>query len=63
MKKIYGSLGFKLIIASMVLALVTIGLGGVMVFKISEDAIKVDAQKCPEFLEKFEKATAVRGRK
>jgi diguanylate cyclase (GGDEF)-like protein len=29
----------------MFLALVTISLGGVMVFKISEDAIKVDAQK------------------
>ncbi|HEY3490957.1 MAG TPA: GAF domain-containing protein [Candidatus Deferrimicrobiaceae bacterium] len=45
MKKIYGSLGFKLILASMFLALVTISLGGVMVYKISEDAIKVDAQK------------------
>ncbi len=45
MKKIYASLGFKLIIASMVLALVTIGLGGVVVYKVSEDAIKVDAQR------------------
>ncbi len=45
MKKIYASLGFKLIIASMVLALVTIGLGGVVVYKLSEDAIKVDAQR------------------
>jgi len=44
MLKIYGSLGFKLVIASMVLALVTIGLGGVVVYKVSEDAIKVDAQ-------------------
>ncbi len=41
---IYSSLGFKLIIASMVLALVTIGLGGVLVYKVSEDAIKVDAE-------------------
>lgn len=45
MKKIYASLGFKLIIASMVLALVTIGLGGVGVYKVSEDAIKLDAQR------------------
>ncbi|MCL5966308.1 MAG: diguanylate cyclase [Deltaproteobacteria bacterium] len=44
MKPISSSLGFKLVIASMVLALVTIGLGGVLVYKISEDAIKVDAQ-------------------
>ncbi len=43
--KIYLSLGFKLIIASMVLALITIGLGGVVVYKVSEDAIKVDAQR------------------
>ena len=42
--KIYGSLGFKLVIASMVLALVTIGLGGVVVYKVSEDAIKVDSR-------------------
>ncbi len=42
---VYGSLGFKLLIASMVLALVTIGLGGVVVYKVSEDAIKVDAQR------------------
>ncbi|MGE5248002.1 MAG: GAF domain-containing protein, partial [Verrucomicrobiota bacterium] len=45
MKKIYASLGFKLIIAAMVLALVTIGLGGFVVYKVSEDAIKVDAQR------------------
>lgn len=44
MKRIYRSLGFKLVIAAMVLALVTIGLGGVIVYKVSEDAIKVDAQ-------------------
>lgn len=43
-KTIYSSLGFRLIIASMILALVTIGLGGVVVYKVSEDAIKVDAQ-------------------
>lgn len=42
--KIHGTLGFKLVMASMVLALVTIGLGGVIVYKVSEDAIKVDAQ-------------------
>jgi len=42
---IYRSLGFKLIIASMVLALITIGLGGVVVYKVSEDAIKVDTQR------------------
>jgi len=45
MNRISASLGFKLVIASMVLALVTIGLGGVAVYKISEDAIKVDAQR------------------
>jgi len=39
------SLEFKLIMASMVLALITIGLGGVAVYKVSEDAIKVDAQR------------------
>ncbi|MBI5576289.1 MAG: diguanylate cyclase [Deltaproteobacteria bacterium] len=39
------SLEFKLIMASMVLALLTIGLGGVAVYKVSEDAIKVDAQR------------------
>lgn len=44
MKKIYGTLGFKLVMAAMVLALVSIGLGGVVVYKVSEDAIKVDAQ-------------------
>lgn len=44
-KPVYSSLGFKLVIASMVLALVTIGLGGVVVYKVSEDAIKVDAER------------------
>ena len=44
MTKIYGTLGFKLVIASMVLALLSISLGGVVIYKISEDAIKVDAQ-------------------
>lgn len=39
------SLEFKLVIVSMVLAFVTIGLGGVVVYKVSEDAIKVDAQR------------------
>ncbi len=48
--KIYTSLGFKLIIASMVLALITIGLGGVLVYKVSEDAIKVDAQRSAQQL-------------
>ncbi len=43
--RIYGSLGFKLVIASMLLALITIGLGGVVVYKVSEDAIKVDSQR------------------
>lgn len=50
MKKIYASLSFKLIIASMVLALITIGLGGVLVYKVSEDAIKVDAQRLAQQL-------------
>ena len=45
MVKIYRSLGFKLVIASMVLGLITIVLGGVVVYKMSEDAIKVDAQR------------------
>ncbi len=45
MKRIYASLGFKLILASLALALVTIGLGGVLVYKVSEDAIKVDAER------------------
>ena len=44
MTKIYGTLGFKLVMAAMVLALASIGLGGVVVYKVSEDAIKVDAQ-------------------
>jgi len=42
--KIYGTIGFKLVMAAMVLALVSIGVGGVVVYKVSEDAIKVDAQ-------------------
>jgi len=42
--KIHGTLGFKLVIAAMVLALVSISLGGVVIYKVSEDAIKVDAQ-------------------
>jgi len=42
--KIYATLGFKLVMAAMVLALASIGLGGVVVYKVSEDAIKVDAQ-------------------
>ena len=42
--KIYSTIGFKLVMAAMVLALVSIGLGGVIVYKVSEDAIKVDAQ-------------------
>lgn len=44
MKKIYTTVGFKLVMAAMVLALVSIGLGGVIIYKVSEDAIKVDAQ-------------------
>jgi diguanylate cyclase (GGDEF)-like protein len=43
--RLYRSLGFKLIIASLALGLVTIGLGGVLVYKVSEDAIKVEAQR------------------
>ncbi len=39
------SLGFKLVIAAMVLGLVTIGLGGLAVYKVSEDAIKRDSQR------------------
>ncbi|MBF8257976.1 MAG: Diguanylate cyclase [Actinobacteria bacterium] len=39
------SLEFKLVIVSMVLAFITIGLGGVVVYKVSEDAIKVDVQR------------------
>jgi diguanylate cyclase (GGDEF)-like protein len=42
--KIYMTIGFKLVMAAMVLALVSIGLGGVIAYKVSEDAIKVDAQ-------------------
>jgi len=42
--RINATLGFKLVMAAMVLALVSIGLGGVVVYKVSEDAIKVDAQ-------------------
>jgi len=42
--KIHSTVGFKLVMAAMVLALVSIGLGGVIVYKVSEDAIKVDAQ-------------------
>ncbi len=59
MKKIYASLGFKLIMASMVLALVTIGLGGVVVYKLSEDAIKVDAQRSVQQMAR--EVAAVRG--
>lgn len=44
MTRIYSTIGFKLVMAAMVLALVSIGLGGVIVYKVSEDAIKVDAQ-------------------
>lgn len=44
MTKIYSTIGFKLVMAAMVLALASIGLGGVIVYKVSEDAIKVDAQ-------------------
>ena len=44
MTKIYGTIGFKLVMAAMGLALVSIGVGGVVVYKVSEDAIKVDAQ-------------------
>jgi len=44
MMRIYRSLGIKLVIAAMLLALVTTGLGGVIFYKVSEDAIKVDAQ-------------------
>ncbi|HWS15453.1 MAG TPA: diguanylate cyclase [Candidatus Methylomirabilis sp.] len=44
MTKIHATLGFKLVMAAMVLALGSIGLGGVVVYKVSEDAIKVDAQ-------------------
>jgi diguanylate cyclase (GGDEF)-like protein len=42
--RIHSTIGFKLVMAAMVLALVSIGLGGVIVYKVSEDAIKVDAQ-------------------
>ena len=42
--KIYSTIGFRLVMAAMVLALVSIGLGGVIVYKVSEDAIKIDAQ-------------------
>jgi diguanylate cyclase (GGDEF)-like protein len=42
--KIYTTIGFRLVMAAMVLALASIGVGGVIVYKVSEDAIKVDAQ-------------------
>lgn len=44
MTKIYSTIGFRLVMAAMVLALASIGVGGVIVYKVSEDAIKVDAQ-------------------
>lgn len=45
MTRIHRTLGFRLVIAAMLLALVTIGLGGVIVYKVSEDAVKADAQR------------------
>jgi len=42
--KIHSTIGFRLVMAAMVLALASIGVGGVIVYKVSEDAIKVDAQ-------------------
>jgi diguanylate cyclase (GGDEF)-like protein len=50
MTRIYRTLGFKLVLASMALGLVTIGLGGVTVYKVSEDAIKRDAQRTAQEL-------------
>lgn len=47
---IFGSLGFRLIGASLALAFICIALGGVAVFKLSEDAIKRDAQDTAEEL-------------
>ena len=44
MTKIHSTIGFRLVMAAMVLALASIGVGGVIVYKVSEDAIKVDAQ-------------------
>lgn len=62
MTRIYRSLGFKLVIAAMVLALVTIGLGGVIVYKISEDAIKVDAQRTAAQLAREVASAGLEGR-
>lgn len=50
MTKIYRTLGFKLVLASMALGLITISLGGVTVYKVSEDAIKMDAQRTAQEL-------------
>jgi len=62
MYRIYQSLGFKLVIAAMLLALVTIGLGGVIVYKVSEDAIKVDAQRTAEQLAREVASAKLEGR-
>jgi len=62
MTRIYRSLGFKLVIAAMLLALVTIGLGGVIVYKVSEDAIKVDAQRTAEQLAREVASANLEGR-
>ena len=62
MTRIYRSLGFKLVIAAMVLALVTIGLGGVIVYKVSEDAIKVDAQRMARQLAREVSSVGLEGR-
>ena len=59
MKRIYTTIGFKLVMAAMVLALVSIALGGVIIYKVSEDAIKVDAQTAVKEL--AEDVDSVRG--
>jgi len=62
MTRLYRSLGFKLVIAAMLLALVTIGLGGVIVYKVSEDAIKVDSQGTAAQLAREVAAAGLEGR-
>ncbi len=64
MTKLYRMLGFKLVLASMALGLITIGLGGVTVYKVSEDAIKMDAQRTAQELARevaSERATGPEG--
>ena len=44
MKPLFRSLGFRLVGSSLALAFVTLAVWGIVVYKVSEDAIKVDSQ-------------------